>query len=74
MVTTPPVPSSSPLPTSDSMDISPLPHKPAFSRTIEIQLQTSTPELIASDSSMLSEPQPIEPPAFQFPQLTLLQE
>jgi M-phase inducer tyrosine phosphatase len=56
------------------MDISPLPHKPAFSVPVEIGLQSPTPDLTPADSSMLSAPSPMEIPAFQFPLLTLPQE
>ncbi|KAI4116499.1 MAG: hypothetical protein LQ338_007705 [Usnochroma carphineum] len=43
-VTTPPLPSSSPGPGNDSMDISPLPHKAAYQVTTQVQLQSPTPE------------------------------
>ena len=74
--TTPPLPSSSPGPSSDSMDIiasSPLPHKPAFGSSFEIQLQSPTPELTPADSSDLSIPSPpleilLEPAKLSLPQ------
>ena len=40
------------------MDISPLPHKPAFASSFEVQLQSPTPELTPADSSILSIPSP----------------
>ncbi|KAI4192506.1 MAG: hypothetical protein LQ346_004278 [Caloplaca aetnensis] len=43
-VTTPPLPSSSPGPGNDSMDISPLPHKAPYQSITRIQLQSPTPE------------------------------
>lgn len=57
-LTTPPLPSSSPGPGCDSMDISPLPHKAPFTSSFEIQLQSPTPELTSADSSILSLPSP----------------
>jgi hypothetical protein len=74
--TTPPLPSSSPGPSSDSMDIipsSPLPHKPAYGSTFELQLQSPTPDLTPADSSSLSIPSPpldtpLEPAKLNLPQ------
>ena len=79
---TTPLPSSSPGPSSDSMDIipsSPLPHKPAFGATFQIQLQSPTPELTPADSSDLSIPSPpletlLEPPKLSLPQECVLQD
>ncbi|KAJ6188965.1 hypothetical protein N7519_003873 [Penicillium mononematosum] len=43
VMTTPPLPSSSPAPAMDVMEMSPLPHKPAFFVTAEIEVQSPTP-------------------------------
>ncbi|KAI9871187.1 MAG: cell division cycle- protein [Pleopsidium flavum] len=43
-MTTPPIPSSSPGPGNDSMDISPLPHKAPFHVMTHIEVQSPTPE------------------------------
>ncbi|OAG44611.1 hypothetical protein AYO21_01101 [Fonsecaea monophora] len=59
-LTTPPIPSSSPAPNDImdmDMDISPLPHKMPFC-TASIQLQSPTPDLTPSDTSLLSIPSP----------------
>lgn len=80
--TTPPLPSSSPGPSSDSMDIipsSPLPHKPAYGSAFEIQLQSPTPELTPVDSSSLSVPSPpldtpLEPVKLSLPQECVFHE
>ena len=71
-LTTPPIPSSSPGPQSDSMDISPLPHKAPTGSTYEINLQSPTPELTPADSSLLtiSSP-PIDIALPELPTLTL---
>ncbi|KAL2060311.1 hypothetical protein VTL71DRAFT_9706 [Oculimacula yallundae] len=54
-VTTPPIPSSSPGPLDERMDISPLPHKlPYFAAQIEIQ--SPTPEAVNEDIMMPSSP------------------
>jgi M-phase inducer tyrosine phosphatase len=57
-VTTPPLPSSSPAPLTELMEMSPLPHKAPFSTQIEIQSPTplSTP---ADEGMMLDSPAPI---------------
>ena len=72
-LTTPPVPSSSPGFSSDTMDISPLPHKPPFAATIDVQLLSPTPELTPADTSVLSMPSPpldtpLEPAKLCLPQ------
>lgn len=41
-MTTPPLPSSSPAPAMDTMEISPLPHKPPFGSLNEVNLKTPT--------------------------------
>ncbi|KAG6210620.1 hypothetical protein E4U50_002609 [Claviceps purpurea] len=58
-VTTPPLPSSSPAPTVEYMDISPLPHKTPFFAQVEIQSPTpgSTPS--ADQDMCLDSPAPI---------------
>ena len=55
-VTTPPLPSSSPGPGNDSMDISPLPHKAPYVVTTHIELQPPTPEYTPTNGYMLSSP------------------
>jgi hypothetical protein len=57
----------------DIIPSSPLPHKPAFGSTFEIQLQSPTPELTPVDSSTLSIPSPpldipLEPVKLSLPQ------
>jgi hypothetical protein len=57
----------------DVIPSSPLPHKPAFGSTFEIQLQSPTPELTPTDSSTLSIPSPpldtpLEPAKLSLPQ------
>ncbi|KAL8744492.1 MAG: hypothetical protein Q9190_003271 [Brigantiaea leucoxantha] len=47
--TTPPLPSSSPGPGNDSMDISPLPHKAPFVVTTQLELQTPSSETTTSE-------------------------
>ncbi|KAG9247938.1 hypothetical protein BJ878DRAFT_117458 [Calycina marina] len=60
-VTTPPIPSSSPGPLDERMDISPLPHKQPFNAYISIQSPTPQPQ--NEDTEMLSSPpQPVEAP------------
>ncbi|KIX03727.1 uncharacterized protein Z518_07280 [Rhinocladiella mackenziei CBS 650.93] len=55
--TTPPIPSSSPgVQSSMELDLSPLPHKLPY--TVEIELQSPTPDIAPIDSSMLSVPSP----------------
>lgn len=57
-VTTPPLPSSSPAPLTELMEVSPLPHKTPFFTHIEITSPTpgSTP---CDDEMMLDSPAPI---------------
>lgn len=51
-VTTPPIPTSSPMPIDDVMDVSPLPHKvPSYSRTLK---ESPTPALWEDDDSEMS--------------------
>ncbi|KZF22431.1 putative cell cycle control protein tyrosine phosphatase Mih1 [Xylona heveae TC161] len=54
-MTTPPIPSSSPGPGNDIMDISPLPHKPAFAVT-QIELRSPTPETSPAGTPMAVSP------------------
>ncbi|KAI9808921.1 MAG: cell division cycle- protein [Pycnora praestabilis] len=56
-VTTPPLPSSSPGPGNDSMDISPLPHKIPF--TIITHADMESPEVSPTDTSLLPSPMPL---------------
>ncbi|KAH0536325.1 hypothetical protein FGG08_006798 [Glutinoglossum americanum] len=59
--TTPPLPSSSPGPGNDSMDMSPLPHKAPFS-TFRVEIESPTPEVSPMDMSMdMSSPLPSSP-------------
>ncbi|KAL4736134.1 M-phase inducer phosphatase [Aspergillus similis] len=53
-MTTPPLPSSSPAPAMDIMDMSPLPHKPPFTSTPEIELNSPTLESSPMDTTMMS--------------------
>ncbi|KAL4784317.1 hypothetical protein BJX76DRAFT_327675 [Aspergillus varians] len=53
-MTTPPLPSSSPAPAMDIMDMSPLPHKAPFTSTTEIGLNSPTLESSPMDTSMMS--------------------
>jgi M-phase inducer tyrosine phosphatase len=62
----------------DIIPSSPLPHKPAFGSTFEIQLQSPTPELTPADSSSLSIPSPpldtpLEPAKLSLPQECVFQ-
>ncbi|GES63537.1 rhodanese-like protein [Aspergillus terreus] len=50
-MTTPPLPSSSPAPAMDIMDMSPLPHKPPFNIT-EVEISTPTLDVSPMDSPM----------------------
>ncbi|KAL2827139.1 M-phase inducer phosphatase [Aspergillus cavernicola] len=52
-MTTPPLPCSSPAPAMDTMDMSPLPHKPAFTITTEIELNSPTLESSPMDITMM---------------------
>ncbi|KAI4146963.1 MAG: hypothetical protein L6R39_003275 [Caloplaca ligustica] len=53
-VTTPPLPSSSPGPGNDSMDMSPLPHKAPYQVITRVQLQSPTPEATPSPDVTMS--------------------
>ncbi|KAL3478087.1 hypothetical protein BJX99DRAFT_114503 [Aspergillus californicus] len=53
-MTTPPLPCSSPAPAMDTMEMSPLPHKPAFTITTEIELNSPTLESSPIDTTMMS--------------------
>lgn len=57
-VTTPPLPSSSPGPLNERMDISPLPHKQPYFAQIEIQSPTPghTPDITPDEIAMPSSP------------------
>lgn len=56
-MTTPPLPSSSPAPAMDVMDMSPLPHKIPFTITKDVDLQSPTPDtpMMNTGSSPLQE-------------------
>ncbi|KAJ5815377.1 hypothetical protein N7474_007154 [Penicillium riverlandense] len=54
VMTTPPLPSSSPAPAMDVMEMSPLPHKPAYIITTEVGLQSPTPEGTPMESPVTS--------------------
>lgn len=56
-MTTPPLPSSSPAPAMDIMEMSPLPHKPPYSITNEIEIITPGTDDLSVDSPM---PSPLE--------------
>lgn len=65
VLTTPPLPSSSPAP-GDMMEMSPLPHKAPFSVTTEMDLESPTGEVSMSKSKQFRIPNslqesPIEP-------------
>jgi M-phase inducer tyrosine phosphatase len=60
-MTTPPLPSSSPAPVMETMEMSPLPHKPPFIVTTEIELNPPTPGGSPIDSPMMSAaPSPLQ--------------
>lgn len=48
---TPPLPSSSPGPGNDSMDMSPLPHKAPFTMATRIYLTSPTPEATPTEET-----------------------
>ena len=50
-VRTPPIPSSSPGPGNDSMDLSPLPHKAPFAMAARIYLTSPTPEATPTEEA-----------------------
>lgn len=52
-VRTPPIPSSSPGPGNDSMDMSPLPHKAPFAVATRIYLTSPTPEATPTEEAKL---------------------
>ncbi|KAJ6141551.1 hypothetical protein N7470_009941 [Penicillium chermesinum] len=58
MMTTPPLPSSSPAPGMDTMELSPLPHKPAFVVTTEIEVHSpspcATPRILQSPQRLIA--------------------
>ncbi|KAH7170993.1 hypothetical protein EDB81DRAFT_186830 [Dactylonectria macrodidyma] len=58
-VTTPPLPSSSPAPLTELMEVSPLPHKMPFFSQIDITSPTPGSTPIADDEMMLDSPAPI---------------
>ncbi|KAF2421859.1 Rhodanese-like protein [Tothia fuscella] len=66
--TTPPIPSSSPGFGGDSMDISPLPHKPAYGFANAIQTQSFN-LIIAPDEEMISPSDTISNPLLEVPRV-----
>lgn len=58
-VTTPPLPSSSPAPLTELMEVSPLPHKAPFFTQFEITSPTPGSTPAADDEMMLDSPAPI---------------
>jgi M-phase inducer tyrosine phosphatase len=72
-MTTPPLPASSPAP-ADAMDMSPLPHKPPFTITTEIELNSSTLESSPMDTIMVSNMDGLIPESPTVPQKDGLQE
>ncbi|EEU48567.1 uncharacterized protein NECHADRAFT_74837 [Fusarium vanettenii 77-13-4] len=58
-VTTPPLPSSSPAPLTELMEVSPLPHKAPFFTQFEISSPTPGATPAADDEMMLDSPAPI---------------
>lgn len=71
-VRTPPIPSSSPGPGNDSMDISPLPHKAPFAMAARIYLTSPTPEAtppeeVKSDLHSVMQETPTDAPAHAAP-------
>ena len=77
-VTTPPLPSSSPAPLTELMEVSPLPHKLPFSTQIEITsptpLSTPTADDDHDDDMMLDSPAPITRQSSLEPPKSLLAE
>ncbi|KXG51113.1 M-phase inducer phosphatase [Penicillium griseofulvum] len=68
VMTTPPLPSSSPAPAMDVMEMSPLPHKPAFYVTTEIEIQSPTPGGSPMESPMVSPlPSPLQASPMESP-------
>ncbi|KAJ5504727.1 hypothetical protein N7463_007601 [Penicillium fimorum] len=68
VMTTPPLPSSSPAPAMDVMEMSPLPHKPAFYVTAEIEIQSPTPGGSPMESPMVSPlPSPLQASPMESP-------
>ena len=49
-MTTPPLPSSSPAPAMDVMEMSPLPHKPSFAAASETSIKSPTVDSSSLDS------------------------
>ncbi|KAF4123931.1 hypothetical protein GMORB2_5647 [Geosmithia morbida] len=64
LCTTPPIPSSSPAPTLETMEMSPLPHKVPFSTHFDVMSptpsSTASSSMDRSDSMMLDSPPPIQ--------------
>ena len=56
---TPPIPSSSPGPGNDSMDISPLPHKAPFAISNYIEVQPPTPQTTEANDTPMTTPETV---------------
>ncbi|KAL2810837.1 hypothetical protein BJX63DRAFT_303075 [Aspergillus granulosus] len=72
-MTTPPLPASSPAP-ADSMDMSPLPHKPPFMITTEIELNSPSLDNSPMDTTMMSHMEGLVPESPTVPHKDGLQE
>ncbi|OOF99141.1 hypothetical protein ASPCADRAFT_204793 [Aspergillus carbonarius ITEM 5010] len=59
-MTTPPLPCSSPAPALDTMDMSPLPHKPAFGLLNEVELDSPCLDSTMDTPMMSAAPSPLE--------------
>ncbi|GKZ53980.1 cell division cycle-protein [Aspergillus niger] len=59
-MTTPPLPASSPAPAMDIMDMSPLPHKPAFGLLSEAELESPSLDSTMDTPMMSAAPSPLE--------------
>ncbi|KAK4982008.1 m-phase inducer phosphatase [Elasticomyces elasticus] len=71
--TTPPIPSSSPS-GCDMMDMSPLPHKPAYSFITRITVHSPTPEPTPDDHGMVSQSELPSAPVVDAPVITQIPE
>ena len=54
IVTTPPIPSSSPAPGNDSMEISPLPHKAPYAVASRVEARSPSPEKTTANTLLAS--------------------
>jgi M-phase inducer tyrosine phosphatase len=74
VMTTPPLPSSSPAPNMDVMEMSPLPHKLPYTLTTEVVIQSPTPEMSVDSSMCDDEPSPLAESPMEDAQPMELQE